>query len=133
MHHLTSLPASVVKVYNDAYLDYQLTPCKEHGRANEAKKLRESLKIATTWTELRVRVRPVFHARQVELPHPGARRSEQMSRVRILDNAIPRHTEKPCSDGSLKWHCSSYAPRPKLKNANERKALAPAQATNRSV
>lgn len=133
VHHLATLPTSVVKTYNDAYLDCLLTPCTEHGRAKEAKRLRESLKIATTWTELRVRVRPVFHARQVELPHPGARRSEQISRVRILDSAIPRHTEKPCSDGSLTWHRSPYAPRPKPKNANERKALAPAQATNRSA
>ncbi|CAE6742201.1 hypothetical protein R75483_02702 [Paraburkholderia domus] len=133
VHHLASLPASVVKAYNDAYLDYQLTPCTEHGRANEAKRLRESLKIATTWTELRVRVRPVFDARQVELPHQGVRRSEQMSRVRILDNSIPRHTEKPCSDDSLTWHRPPYAPRPNLKNANGREALAPAQATNPSA
>jgi len=128
-HSLASLPASVIKSYNDAYLDYLLAPCIEHDRTKEAKRLREALKVSTVWTELRVRVRPSSHVRECLSPPLDQYFPGHTSRVQILDMAVPHHAENPCSEDVLIRHRPPFRPRPTPQNTHDREAQSPAPAS----
>ncbi|WP_454826661.1 hypothetical protein [Paraburkholderia xenovorans] len=97
--YLAALPTRTIVACNNAYLDDLLRAPIKHGRTKEVIKLRQAMRSASVWTEMRVTLRPVSHGQRQErtpMRHLNRCRPTDAAQIKILSNEIQAITDETC-------------------------------------